>query len=281
MAGIMVTGAGGFVGRNLRAALVRNGHHVTSVSRGRPAPLDGERMLHVSRYDDPQIYGAARGCSTVIHLVGGGRQTVTQSYTDINHAPAAALARMCRESGIRRMIYLSGLGVSPHTTSGYFISKYTAERVVCGVAEPVILRPSYIIGADDHLTANLDRQIRGGVVAIPGSGSYMMQPVSIHDAVHILEKAATDPRMAGLTLDLVGPKRLTFEEYVRAYVGGRADIIHTDMETAYRDAVLADNPVYELDDLNIMVAGYVGDHARLKEVTGMRFHTSLQAGGIP
>ena len=281
MAGIMVTGAGGFVARNLRAALVRNGHHVTSVSRGKPAPLDGEKMLHVSTYDDPQIHEAAKRCGAVIHLVGGGRQTITESYADTNHAPAVALARTCRESGIRRMVYLSGLGVSPYTTSGYFISKYAAERAVCGVAEPVILRPSYIIGVDDHLTVNLNRQIRRGMVAIPGSGSYRMQPVSIRDVTQTLEKAATDPRMAGRTLDLVGPQTLTFEEYVRAYVGGRADIIHTDMETAYRDAVLADNPVYELDDLNIMVAGYTGDHARLKEVTGMQFYHSLQTGGIP
>ena len=281
MAGIMVTGACGFVARNLRAALVRAGHHITSVSRGRPEPLDGETILHVSGYDDPQIYGAARECRAVIHLVGGGRQTITESYADANHAPAAALARMCKESGVSRMVYLSGLGVSPHATSGYFISKYTAERAVCGVAEPVILRPSYIIGPDDHLTANLNRQMRRGVVAIPGSGRYMMQPISIRDVTQILERAATDPRMAGRTLDLVGPQTLTFEEYVRAYVGGRADVIHTDMETAYRDAVLADDPVYELDDLNIMVAGYVGDHIQLKEATGMRFCDPLQACGIP
>ena len=284
MAKILVTGATGFVARNLRAALVRGGHRVTSVSRGRPEPLDGETVVSVSGYDDPDMLRAARGCRAAVHLAGSGRQTVEGTYADANHAPAAAVARICKELGIPRMAYLSGLGVSPHATSGYFISKYMAERAVSEVPEPVILRPSYIIGPDDHLTAGLNRQVQGGTITIPGSGDYMMQPIAIRDVVRILEMAATAPRMAGRTLDLVGPQTLTFAEYVSAFAGARAGIKHADMETAYRDAVLGRNPVYELDDLNIMVAGYVGDHAELREATGMEFcgvPKMLQACGVP
>lgn len=284
MANILVTGATGFVARNLRAALVRGGHRVTSVSRGKPEPLDGETVVSVSGYDDPDMPRAARGCRAAIHLAGSGRQTVKGMYADTNYAPAAAVARMCKESGIPRMVYLSGLGVSPHATSGYFISKYMAERAVSQVPEPVILRPSYIIGSDDHLTANLNRQMHGGIITIPGSGNYMMQPIAICDVVRILEMAATAPHMAGRTLDLVGPQTLTFAEYASAFAGTRAEIVHADMETAYRDAVLGRNPVYELDDLNIMVAGYVGDHGELREAAGMEFCSvpkMLQACGIP
>ena len=284
MAEILVTGATGFVARNLRAALIYNGHRVTSVSRNRPEPLDGETVVSVCGYDDPDITRAARGCGAVVHLAGSGRQTVRCTYADANHAPAAAVARMCTKLGIPRMVYLSGLGVSPYATSGYFISKYMAERAVSGVAEPVILRPSYIIGSDDHLTAGLKRQMRGGVITVPGSGDYAMQPVAIGDVVRVLEMAATAPRMAGRTLDLVGPQTTTFAEYASALAGTRAEIMHADMETTYRDAVLGKNPAYELDDLNIMVAGYVGDHGELREATGMEFcdvPEMLRACGVP
>lgn len=284
MAKILVTGAGGFVARNLRAALIRKGHHITSISRSIPQPLDGETVLRVSGYDDPGIPGAARGCHAVIHLAGSGRQTATYSYADANYAPAAAVARICNESGIPRMVYLSGLGVSPYATSGYFISKYMAERAVSGVPEPVIFRPSYIIGPDDHLTANLKRQVRSGMITIPGSGNHTMQPIAIHDVVQILETAAAAPGMAGRTLDMVGPQTLTFAEYASAFAGVSASVTHADMETVYRDAVLGRNPVYELEDLNIMVGGYVGDHGALRRATGLKFSTiqqMLQACGAP
>lgn len=282
MTKILVTGAGGFVAGHLRRALIRDGFEVASVSRGGTSPIGGEAVLAVSGYGDPAIADMARGSSAAIHLVGGGRQTVRSQYHDANHRPAAAVAEACRAAGVPRMIYLSGLGVSPDATSGYFISKHLAERAVTGsVPEPVIFRPSYIIGPDDHLTSNLRRQALAGAITIPGSGRYMMQPISVHDAVQILVMAATKDAFAGRTLDMVGPQTTTFAEYVRAFAGTKTRIMHVDMEEAYRDAVLGTDPAYELDDLGIMVGGYVGDHGTLRHMTGMQFRTipqMLQSG---
>ena len=283
MAKILVTGAGGFVARNLRPALVRRGHHVVSASRNRLKPLDGETTISVSRYDDAEILRAARGCQAAIHLVGSGRQTIHQQYADANHVPAAAVARMCQDLDIPRLIYLSGLGVSSRAATGYFISKYMAERAVSkSVSEPVIFRPSYIIGSDDYLTANLRRQAERGAITVPGSGNYRMQPISIYDVTRILEMAATAPDLAGHTLDMVGPQTTSFLGYVSAFGGPHTRIIHGDMEATYQDAILNENPTYELDDLNIMLGGYVGDHATLRQATGLQFRTipqMLQACG--
>lgn len=280
---ILVTGAGGFVAGYLRRVLIRDGFGVASVSRSDIRPIGGETTLTVSGYDDPAIVDVARGCRAAIHLVGGGRQTVHRQYHDTNHFPAAAVAEACRAADVPRMVYLSGLGVSPDATSGYFISKYLAERAVAGsIPEPVILRPSYIIGPDDHLTSSLRRQEQAGAVTIPGSGRYMMQPISVHDAVRVLAMAATRGAFAGRTLDMVGPQTTTFAEYIRAFAGPKTRIMHVDMEEIYRDAVLGRDPAYELDDLGIMVGGYVGDHGTLRRITGMRFRTipqMLQSGG--
>ena len=282
MTKVLVTGAGGFVARNLRPALVHDGFEVISVSRSGMEPVEGERMLPISGYDDPGISEAARGCRAAIHLVGGGQQTIHQLYHDTNYLPAAAVASICRELGIPRLVYLSGLGVSPHATSGYFISKYMAEQaVIRSVPEPVIFRPSYILGRDDHLTANLRRQARTGAIIIPGSGDYTMQPISIRDTVHILKMSATAGNFAGRTLDMVGPHTITFAEYARAFAGAHARIVHTSMERTYQDAVLDRSPIYTLDDLSIMVGGYGGDHATLHRMTGLQFQTipqMLQAG---
>lgn len=256
---------------------MRDGFDVISVSRHRTKPLGAERVVTIPMYDRRSIAEAAKDCSVVIHLVGGGKQTVRSQYHDANYLPAAIVAGACADADVPRMIYLSGLGVSPEAISGYFISKYIAEQAVVGsVPEPIILRPSFIIGPDDHLTTNLNRQEMSGVITIPGSGNYSMQPISIYDAVCVLEMAATKKHFAGHTLDLVGPQITTFAEYIGAFASPQTKILHVNMEQIYQDAVLDRDPIYDLDDLNIMVGGYVGDHDTLRQMTGMTFHTIPQ-----
>ena len=44
-----------------------------------------------------------------------------------------------------------------------------------------IFRPSYILGVDDYLTKNISKQILKKQVLIPGSGNFVLQPISIDD----------------------------------------------------------------------------------------------------
>ena len=277
MAGVFVTGASGFVARNTRRALTKEGFQVVSASRRNFTTFGNEKALTTADYTEKFMVDEIRGFDAAIHLVGSGRQTAQDQYQTSNQDVTRSVINLCRTAGIGRIIYLSGLGVSPGTTLGYFISKYKAELAVSESGlEYVIFRPSYIVGNDDHLTENLARQSREGGIVVPGSGRYAIQPISVHDVAAVLVRAVTAGSLHNSILDMVGPETVTFAEYVRMFANQDTPVSHMDMESAYQQAILSKDPYYGVDDLNIMVAGFTGDHARLRRATGMKFRTIQQ-----
>lgn len=277
VAGVFVTGASGFVARNTRKALTEEGFQVVSASRSNFTTLEDEKALITADYTEEYMVSEIRGFEAAIHLVGSGRQTTQNQYQTSNQDTTCNVISLCRMAGIGRIIYLSGLGVSPDTTLGYFISKYKAEQAISESGlEYVIFRPSYIVGNDDHLTENLTRQSKEGGIVVPGSGRYAIQPISIHDVAAVLVRAVTAGSLRNRILDMVGPQTVTFAEYARMFAGPDTPVSHMDMESAYRQAILSEDPRYGVDDLNIMVAGFTGDHTKLLQTTNMKFRTIQQ-----
>src|SRR3990170_5356721 len=87
----------------------------------------------------------------------------------------------------KKIVYISGLGVSNNTVSSYFISKYKAENeIITSGLDYTILRASYIIGKNDPLTKNLNGQIKSGKIIIPGSGKYHLQPIFVNDVAKVI-----------------------------------------------------------------------------------------------
>lgn len=275
---VFITGANGFVAKNIRQALSKAGHQIVSTSRKGVTPLyDSEKNLQTD-YADNVMYHM-QGCQVAIHLVGSGIQTPALQYYTINQRLTESVVEWCKYAGISRIIYFSGLGVSADTTFGYFISKYMAEQAIkrSGL-DYVIFRPSYIIGKDDYLSRNLQRQIKDGNVIIPGSGKYLMQPISIHDTASIVLKSTSDDAFCNHTLDMVGSRTIPYKTYVKMFIKDSAKITHMDMEEAYRRAICGDETYYSIDDLNIMVGGFVGDHGKLADISGIKFHDFLESG---
>ena len=63
------------------------------------------------------------------------------------------IIKLCKKTKIKKIIYISGLGVTSKSTSAYFISKYKAEQeIIKSGLDYTILRASYIIGKNDSLT---------------------------------------------------------------------------------------------------------------------------------
>ena len=281
MPSVFVTGAGGFVATHARKYLNECDFRIISASRRTIKPLKNESTIRINQYNDDSISEQVAGFDAALHLVGSGRQTVQTTYAHANFETTLHVIRQCQNSNIRHITYLSGLGVSSESPLGYFISKYVAEQAIINSGvDYTILRPSYIIGPNDHLTRNLQKQVQNGKLYIPGSGKYLLQPISIQDTVRILEKAATG-QLRNQILDMVGPRAISFMEYAKVFAGPNIPISHIDMEAAYRQAILGQDPIYELDDLNIMVAGFVGDHSKLSRATGMKFRDVLEACGHP
>ena len=123
---------------------------------------------------------------------------------------------ICKKSKIKKIIYLSGLGVSKKSTSDYFISKLKAEEIIKNSGlNYTIFRPSYIIGKSDYLTKNIKKQIRKKKILIPGSGDYILQHISINDVCKVVSVALESKNFENKIIDLVGPETISFKKFVK------------------------------------------------------------------
>ncbi len=177
-----------------------------------------------------------------------------------------------RQAGIKKIIYNSGLGVHKNTTVGYFISKLKAEHAIINSGlEYTIFRPSYIVGKDDPLTKNLKNQINKGTIKLPGSAKYRMQPITVNDVSEIICQAVMCDSYKNKILDLVGPKVVTFGEYIKKFNRRLAKTEKLDLEYAYKYAMNNPDSLYGFDDLNIMIGDFVGNHNALKKISKLDF----------
>lgn len=265
---IAVTGATGFVGSNFRKFLAEKSISVISLTRKKSRPFKTEKNMQFA--DLNKISNLK--CDALVHLIGIGAQTKESDYETVNVLQTQKAIQLCKRSHIKKIIYISGLGVSNSTTLAYFISKLKAENLIVNSGlDYTIFRASYIVGSNDPLTQNLKKQIKTGTIVIPGSGSYRLQPILIDDVCKIILAATTNKKLSNKIVDLVGPKTVSFESYVRKFNKSKAKIKKIPLEQAYHTAL--NNPkktLYGVDDLSIMIGDYVSNHKKIENLSGIK-----------
>ena len=140
--------------KNLRRYLSEKNVELISVSRNDFVNFKCEAKIISRNYiEGGDILEKIRRADALVHLVGIGSQSAHADYDTINTGLTAHVVNLGKKAGIKKIIFLSGLGVSPHTPLSYFISKYNAEKqIIDSGLDFTIFRPSYIVGKDDLLS---------------------------------------------------------------------------------------------------------------------------------
>ena len=275
---VTVTGANGFVAKNLRKYLSKHNIDLISISRSNFKEYDGEVKIISKSYDEKIIINKIKNSDVLIHLVGIGKQSVNIDYEMINVEFTKHLVNLARKAKIKKIIYNSGLGVSSKTSVGYFISKYKAEKIIMSSGlNYTIFRPSYIVGKDDLFTKFLKKQIKLKIIEIPGSGNYSIQPISINDVVKVFHQSLDQIKFKNKIIDLVGPDYLTFEQYVKLFSKNTGTKIKKiNLENAYYDAITNSKSNFGVDDLNILIGDFKGNYNKLQKITQIKFESIIE-----
>ena len=275
---VTVTGANGFVAKNLRKYLSKHNIDLISISRSNFKEYDNEVKIISKSYDEKIIINKIKNSDVLIHLVGIGKQSVNIDYEMINVEFTRHLVNLARKAKIKKIIYNSGLGVSSKTSVGYFISKYKAEKIIMSSGlNYTIFRPSYIVGKDDLFTKFLKKQIKLKIIEIPGSGNYSIQPISINDVVKVFHQSLDQIKFKNKIIDLVGPDYLTFEQYVKLFSKNTGTKIKKiNLENAYYDAITNSKSNFGVDDLNILIGDFKGNYNKLQKITQMKFESAIE-----
>lgn len=264
---ILLTGASGFVGRNLNAALAAAGHEVVAASRGNG--IDFRRML-----TEIDWLPHLEGVDAVINSVGIIGESGTQRFDVLHTQAPAALFRACLRAGIRRVLQISALGADETAFSPYHLSKKAADDCLRSLdLDWFVLRPSLIYGQGGKSAELLMCLAALPVIPVVGDGQQRLQPVHISDVVATAMQALVAPETRQ-TLDIVGTETISFADWLqmmREVRGLRpAKVLRIPFGAAMACAKLGRyfNPILQPDNLRMLKAGYWADPKPVERFLG-------------
>ena len=216
----LVTGATGFVGRNVVQTLCARGVQVRCLVRrpGREAVLAGQDVdVHYGSIGDPDALRAAfYNLDVVVHLVAVIRESGKATFQEMNLRGTENVVAVARQEGVKHLIHVSAIGAAADTRYPYLYSKWRAEQVVTGSGLPyTILRPSILFGEGDEFINALAGLVRAfPIVPVAGSGKNMFQPIAVDEVARCVAEVAGNEEMMDRTIEIGGPDHLSYNDIV-------------------------------------------------------------------
>ena len=238
----LVTGANGFLGRALVAALRARGQRVRVLVRRSTTELAqaSEGQIVVGDLGDPRIVDHAVDGARIVYHVGAAMRGSPRDFEAGTAWGTRNVVDACVKHQTQRLVYVSSLSVLDHAgrnpavavtetsclepypekRGAYTQTKLIAEAMVSDAIREhtlpaVIVRPGQIVGPGaERVTPNGTLAIAGRWIAV-GSASQTLPLVYIDDVVDALLLAADAPMATGQIVNIVDPHAVTQGDYLK------------------------------------------------------------------
>jgi len=220
---VLVTGATGYIGGRLVPRLLDAGWKVRCLARSprkledRPwAGREGLEVLQGDAENPADVASALRGCGAAYYLVHS-MMAVGGEYREHDRRLARTFSQAAAREGVRRIVYLGGLGETGAGLSEHLTSRREVEDELRSAGVPVtVLRAAMIIGSGSASFEILRYLVeRLPIMVTPRWVSTRSQPIAVDNVLHYLIACLDRPETAGRTLDIGGPDVLTYAELMR------------------------------------------------------------------
>lgn len=257
---IVVTGGTGLIGREVVARLLETGTDQIAVTTRDPDRGDpwGGRVERLQAFaGDPTSLGKAFAhADVVVHAIQFPNHPVEdpsrgRTYMEVDGLGTEVAARVAKNMGVRRFVYMSGAGVGQGRQEPWFRAKDRAEAAIRDSGmEHALLRPSWIYGRGDRSMSRFITFCRYfPVIPVIGDGRTPVYPIYVKDIAHCVADAARRDDVKAATFDLGGPDRLTMDQIIRTVqkvLGKSRPLIHQPaslMKLLVRPMALLPNPI--------------------------------------
>jgi uncharacterized protein YbjT (DUF2867 family) len=217
---VLVTGATGYIGRRLVERLLgKTEVNVRVLVRNRnklqAALIDKVEIVEGDTFSEDALNAALEGIDTAYYLIHSMGSDA--DYQELDRKSAENFRTRCIAAGVRRIIYLGGLGVKD-TASKHLLSRIETGEVLA--AEPeriqtIWFRAGVIIGsgsASFEIIRNLVQKLPGMIT--PKWVKTFTQPIGIEDVLSYLVNAIHLAEKKDLIVD-IGAETLSFKQMMQ------------------------------------------------------------------
>jgi len=217
---VLLTGATGYIGRRLTQRLLKDEDvelrlFVRDRRKISADPGANVEIAEGDTFNKDSLREAVKGVDVayyLIHSIGARRD-----YERLDRLSARNFLDACVEAGVRRIIYLGGLGVK-ETASKHLLSRIEVGEILSSRpndVQTIWLRAGIIIGsgsASFEIIRNLVQKLP--VMTPPMWVKTLTQPIAVDDVLEYLA-AAKDRHVEGNPVVDIGSEIMTFGEMLK------------------------------------------------------------------
>jgi len=222
---ICLTGGTGYIGGRLLRILEEKGCCVRCLAR-RPEVLRDRvaattEVVRADVLDRDSLSAALQGAETayyLVHNMGSGEE-----FEEKDRQGASNFAEAAHRCGVKRIIYLGGLGDPSPELSAHLRSRQEVGEILRGSGVEVIeLRASIVIGSGS-LSFELIRSLveRLPVMICPKWVATPAQPIAVEDVLAYLRAALELPEGESRIFEIGGPDPVSYGDIMREYARQR------------------------------------------------------------
>lgn len=223
---VLLTGSTGYIGRRLKHSLLNLGGEinlrllVTDRRQVQDIILPRVEVVEGNTFNAAALKEALRGIDTAYYLIHSMRAK-RGDFAELDRISAVNFIEECVRAGVKRVIYLGGLG-EKNSASKHLRSRYETGEILSShpdKIETIWFRAAVIIGAGGssyEIVKNLVQRLP--VMIAPTWLRTRTQPAAVDDVIAYLTRALTAEFGGSVQID-IGGEQLTFYDMLKKASG--------------------------------------------------------------
>lgn len=218
---IAILGASGFIGSNLIKILLKNtDFEIVAISRDVTKINDeSPRLIKISCdiFDTRKLQRSLEGVDVLyffLHMMAQKKQDYAVAEDKVAHI----VGKTAENNGIKKIIFLGGLGRDSEKLSKHLKSRHHSGEVLRQYSVSVIeFRASMVIGQGSisyEIIKNLIHKLP--ILTVPKWSNTLTQPIGLQDVMLYLQAGISLPDENEI-IEIGGPEVMTYKKLMRKY----------------------------------------------------------------
>lgn len=278
---ILVTGATGFIGKNLLKKLLDKNLPVRALARDKNkiSKVNNLEVVEGDLLDKEKLFKATENVDVVIHLAAVVKASSSYGYNKTNIEGTKNLVEACLKNKVKKIIYISSLDACLDGTNCYGESKALGEKIVIASGiDYIIIRPALVYGKESDAVGVLADLIKKlPIIPVVGNGKAILQPIYVDDVCRAIIKLL-ESDLKNKMFYLAGEERISIDgliDKIAKIYSKKVMKIHVPLWLMFLPLKLYNfiikNSAFTYDSLKLSNTDKICDISEIKSLLNFKF----------